>query len=57
MSAALCGGLRGFTVGLGANNVFDQLAPFSAGAFNDNDAIRTASNIGRFGHLNRRKQF
>jgi len=42
---------------LGANNVFDKLAPFSAGAFNDNYDTRTVNNIGRFVYLNLRKQF
>ncbi len=48
---------KGLSVSLGANNVFDKLAPFSAGAFNDNYDTRTVNNIGRFVYLNLRKQF
>ncbi|WP_438480880.1 TonB-dependent receptor domain-containing protein [Oleiharenicola lentus] len=47
----------GLTVTLGANNVFDELAPFAAGGFNDSYDTRTHNNIGRFVYLNLSKKF
>ncbi len=49
--------LKGLTVSLGANNLFDELAPFAAGAFNDSYDTRTHNNIGRFVYLSLRAQF
>ncbi|MBI5424041.1 MAG: TonB-dependent receptor [Opitutae bacterium] len=49
--------LKGLTVTLGATNVFDKLAPFAAGAFNDSYDTRTHNNIGRFVYLQLRKEF
>ncbi len=48
---------KGLSLALGATNVFDKLAPFSAGAFNDSYDTRTHNNIGRFVYLNLKKQF
>ncbi len=47
----------GLTVTLGANNLFDQLAPFAGGSFNDSYDTRTHNNIGRFVYLNLKKEF
>ncbi|MBX3736935.1 MAG: TonB-dependent receptor [Candidatus Didemnitutus sp.] len=49
--------LKDLTVTLGATNVFDKLAPFAAGAFNDSYDTRTHNNVGRFVYLQLRKQF
>ncbi|MBX3737715.1 MAG: TonB-dependent receptor [Candidatus Didemnitutus sp.] len=49
--------LEHLSVTLGATNVFDKLAPFAAGAFNDSFDTRTHNNIGRFVYLQLRKQF
>ncbi|MES1195210.1 MAG: hypothetical protein ABUL65_04895, partial [Opitutus sp.] len=49
--------LNGLTVAVGANNVFDKLAPFAAGAFNDSYDTRTHNNIGRFVYLQLKKQY
>jgi iron complex outermembrane receptor protein len=51
------GYLGGLTVTLGVNNLFDKLAPFAAGAFNDSYDTRTHNNIGRFVYMNLKKEF
>jgi outer membrane receptor protein involved in Fe transport len=48
---------KGLSVMLGATNLFDKLAPFAAGAFNDSYDTRTHNNIGRFVFLQLRKQY
>jgi iron complex outermembrane receptor protein len=49
--------LKNLAVTVGATNIFDKLAPFAAGAFNDNYDTRTHNNIGRFVFVQLRKQF
>ncbi|MBI5382075.1 MAG: TonB-dependent receptor [Opitutae bacterium] len=49
--------LRGLTVRVGANNVTDVDAPFSAGAFNDGYDVTTHSNRGRFVYTQLTKKF
>jgi iron complex outermembrane receptor protein len=49
--------LKGVSLTLGTNNLFDKLAPFAAGAFNDSYDTRTHNNIGRFVYANVRKEF
>ncbi|MBI2511258.1 MAG: TonB-dependent receptor [Opitutae bacterium] len=49
--------LKDLAVTVGATNVFDKLAPFAAGAFNDSYDTRTHNNIGRFVFVQLRKQF
>ena len=39
--------LKGLTLVIGSNNVFDKLAPNAAGAFNDSYDTRVANNYGR----------
>lgn len=49
--------LKGLTLTVGANNVFDKLAPLAAGAFNDSYDTRTANNYGRQVYARIRKEF
>lgn len=49
--------MKGLTLTIGANNVFDKLAPYAAGAFNDSYDTRTANNYGRQVYANIRKEF
>ncbi|MDI1320791.1 MAG: TonB-dependent receptor, partial [bacterium] len=49
--------LGGTALTIGANNVFDKLAPYAAGAFNDSYDTRTANNYGRFIYASLRKEF
>lgn len=49
--------LAGTTIRVGANNVFDEKAPFSAGAFNDGYDVTTHSNRGRFVYTQITKKF
>lgn len=51
------GYLGGLTIAVGATNLFDKLAPFAAGAFNDSYDTRTHNNIGRFVYVNLAKKF
>ncbi|MDI1318965.1 MAG: TonB-dependent receptor [bacterium] len=49
--------LKGLTLIIGANNVFDKLAPNAAGAFNDSYDTRTANNYGRQIYARLSKEF
>jgi outer membrane receptor protein involved in Fe transport len=49
--------LAGLSLTIGANNVFDKLAPYAAGAFNDSYDTRTANNYGRQIYARIRKEF
>ncbi len=48
---------KGLTLTVGANNAFDKLAPYAAGAFNDSYDTRTANNYGRQVYASIRKEF
>ncbi len=49
--------MKGLTLTVGALNVFDKLAPYAAGAFNDSYDTRTANNYGRQLYASLRKEF
>ncbi|MBI5424716.1 MAG: TonB-dependent receptor [Opitutae bacterium] len=49
--------LKGLDVTVGATNLFDKLAPFAAGAFNDSYDTRVHNNVGRFVYVQLRKEF
>ena len=49
--------LKDLKLTVGATNLFDTLAPFAAGAFNDSYDTRTVNNVGRFVYMQVRKEF